>query len=164
MDIVAPVLAYLTCVAGIVGAFLVSFYMVFAPPSRPAIAQHTAAIVSASTTKPVTAPAAEEKKPALRGAVADNPAVNHAVPTTQKREDAASTPAPRGTLASPRGTPAQAATPAVGPQKLAAGEIRGKGGKITRAQWRQIVEQERRHRLAYQQDADFKSRFLGYAD
>ncbi len=167
MDIVAPVLAYLTFVAGVVGAFLVSVYVVFAPPSQSAMAQRTAAIVSASTAKAAPAPLIDTKKPPLRGAVADNSAGNHAAPTTQKREDAVQTTAPAGAPASPRGT-AQGVTPPSGPQKLAAGEgrpeARGKGGKITRAQWRQIVEQERRHRLAYQQDGDFESRFLGYAD
>jgi hypothetical protein len=160
MDILAPVLAYLTCVAGIVGAFLVSFYLVFSPPNQPAIAQHNAALVSVTATK--SSPPVDAKKPALRGTVADNPPVNHAAPTTQKREDAPQTSAARG------GAPAQASTstPAlqkVAPSEARAGDARAKG-KITRAQWRQIVDQERRRRLAYQQNGDFESRFLGYAD
>jgi hypothetical protein len=174
MDILAPVLAYLTCVAGIIGAFLVSFYVVFAPPNQPAIAQRTAAIVSASTTKVV--PPADAKKPVLKGAVTDNPAPNRAAPNTQKREEAVQSVAARGAptqASSTQASSTQASTPASASQKLAAGAASeahpglkspNPKGKITRAQWRQLVEQERRHRLAYQQDGDFDSRFLGYAD
>jgi hypothetical protein len=153
MDILAPVLAYLTCVAGIIGAFVVSFYFVFSPPNQPAIPQRTAAIVSATATK--VAPSADAKKPVLRSTVADNSPVNHVAPTTQKREQQTTQ------TAAVRGAPAQAA--ASPSQKLATSEAHPKS-KISRAQWRQIVEQERRRRLAYQQNGDFESRFLGYAD
>jgi hypothetical protein len=156
MDILAPVLAYLSCVAGIIGAFVLSFYMVFSPPKQPAIAQHTAAIVSTTALK--AAQPADAKKPALRGSVADNPAANRLAPTTQKRDDAAQT-------AAVRGAPAQAAAAVSASQKLATSESHpNPKSKISRAQWRQMVEQERRRRLAYQQDANFESRFLGYAD
>jgi hypothetical protein len=151
MDILAPVLAYFTCVAGIIGAFLVSFYVVFSPPNQAVISQRAVAIVSASTSQ--SSPSADAKKPVLRGTVADNSAINHGPSSTQKRED---TPQPAA------GRVAQAISASV-PQKLAASETRPKT-KVSRAQWRQIVEQERRRRLAYQQDGDFESRFLGYAD
>ena len=81
---------------------------------------------------------------------ADNPPVNHVAANTQKRE---ATPQPAAA--------AKAALAAT--QKPVVAEARSKG-KITRAQWRQIVQQERSKRLAYQQGADFESRFLGYAD
>jgi hypothetical protein len=166
MDILAPVLAYLTCVAGIIGAFLISFNFVFSSPNQAASPQRSAAVVSASTTKVV--PPADVKKPVLKGAVADNPAPNRAAPTTQKREEAAQSVAARGAPTQALST--QASTPASASQKLAASDAHpglkspNPKGKITRAQWRQLVEQERRHRLAYQQDGDFDSRFLGYAD
>jgi uncharacterized protein involved in copper resistance len=166
MDILAPVLAYLTCVAGIIGAFLVSFYIVFSPPNQAAIPQRAAAIVSANTTKVV--PPVDAKKPVLKGAVADNPTPSRAAPTTQKREEAAQSVAARG--APTQASSTQTSTPASASQKLAASEAHpglkspNPKSKITRAQWRQLVEQERRHRLAYQQDGDFESRFLGYAD
>src|SRR5262249_5958277 len=51
MDILAPVFAYLTAVAGIVGAFLVAFSVVVSAPKQPAIEQHSAAIVSATAPK-----------------------------------------------------------------------------------------------------------------
>jgi hypothetical protein len=156
MDILAPVFAYLTFVAGVLGAFVVAFSVVVSAPKQPVIEQHSAAIVS--TTVPKATPAAELRpsvdaaKPAPKAA-ADNPPVNHAVATTQKREAAPQQAAAAKPAAAP---PAVSAKPAVA-------EARSKG-KITRAQWRQIVQQERSRRLAFQQGANFESRFLGYAD
>jgi hypothetical protein len=143
MDILAPIFAYLTCVAGIVGAFVVSFVVVFSTPEQPALPQHGAAMVSASPLK--TAALAEAGKPAAKDGPADKLAVNY-VSNTQKREAA----------------PQAAAAPTAS-QKLAAIDARQKT-KISRAQWRQIVGQERSKRLAYQQGADYETRFLGYAD
>jgi hypothetical protein len=156
MDILAPVFAYLTAVAGIVGAFVVAFSVVVSAPKQPVIEQHSAAIVSATAPKAAPAadlrPSVDATKPALRTAP-DNPPVNHAAATTQKREGA-----PQQTAAAKTAPAPLAAT-----QKPAVAEVRSKG-RITRAQWRQIVQQERSKRLAYQQGADFESRFLGYAD
>jgi hypothetical protein len=155
MDILAPVFAYLTCVAGIIGAFVISFFVVFSSPKQPAIAQQSAAVVSATAAKPVAV--ADLKKPALKGTTADNPAVNHVVAATQKREEP-----PQAVAARTAQAPASSASTAAA-QKLAASDAHSKS-KISRAQWREMVQQERRHRIAYQQNADFESRFLGYAD
>jgi hypothetical protein len=148
MDILAPVFAYLTCVAGVIGGALIAFSLVFAPPSAPSPAQRSAAVVSETATKgPLLADA---KKPVLKGAVADNAAVNHATAAaraTQKRE-----------AAQPAATRQAAAAQIPAAQKPAAA---GKT-KISRAQWRQIVQQERGRRLA--QNSGFEARFLGYAD
>jgi hypothetical protein len=143
MDILAPILAYLTCVAGIVGAFVVSFVVVFSTPEQPAMQQHVAAIASVSPLK--TAALAEAGRPAAKDGPGDKLAVNYVV-NTQKRE----------------AVPQTADTPTAS-QKLAAIDARQKT-KISRAQWRQIVQQERSRRLAYQQGSDFETRFLGYAD
>jgi hypothetical protein len=156
MDILAPVFAYLTVVAGIVGGFFVAFSLVFSPPGEPSNAQRTAAVVSVTQSKgPLLVDA---KKPVLKGAVADNPPVNHAVtvaPTTQKREATAQAVAPQ---ANPQqAMPKQVAAA----QKPAAMDSRSKT-KISRAQWRQIVQQERSRRVA--QNSGFEARFLGYAD
>ena len=43
MDIVAPVLAYLGCVAGILTTYAMALYLVFAPPNQLAQANHKAA-------------------------------------------------------------------------------------------------------------------------
>jgi hypothetical protein len=143
MDILAPVFAYLTCVAGIIGAFAVSFFVVFSAPNGAATPQHSPAVVSVTASK--TDMLAEAKTPVLKTAPADNSAVNHVAATTQKRETA---------------------LPAKTPPQAAAGtalDARPKS-RISRAQWREIVVQERSRRLAYQQNPDFESRFLGYAD
>jgi hypothetical protein len=147
MDIVAPILAYLSCVAGIVGAFIVSFVVVFSTPNRPITPQHSATIASVSPLRPATL--AEAKSPAVKSGQSDKLAVNYAASTTQKRE------------VTPQAAASPTAPPPQGPasQKLAAFDARQKS-KISRAQWRQIVQQERSHRLA----SDFESRFLGYAD
>jgi hypothetical protein len=151
MDILAPVFAYLTCVAGIIGAFVVSFFIVFSAPNGAAIPQHDAAVVSATASK--SDMLADAKKPVLKNAPADNSAVNHVAATTQKRE-----------VTLPTKTPPQAvAAQITAAQKLTAFDARAKG-KISRAQWREMVAQERSRRLAYQQNSDFESRFLGYAD
>ena len=150
MDILAPVFAYLTCVAGIIGAFVVSFFIVFSAPNEAAIPQHDT-IVSATASK--SDMLADAKKPVLKNAAADNSAVNHVATTTQKRE-----------VAPPTKTPPQAVAGQItAGQKLTAFDARPKG-KISRAQWRQMVAQERSRRFAYQQNPDFESRFLGYAD
>ncbi|HUC50128.1 MAG TPA: hypothetical protein VMA30_12140 [Xanthobacteraceae bacterium] len=154
MDILAPVFAYLTCVAGIIGALVVSFFVVFSAPKQPVMADRSEMIASVNATK--SAPLADLKKPVLRDAAADNPAVNHVSPATQKREEAPQ-------RAAAQAAPAQTSGPAIASQKLAAGNLRPKS-KITRAQWREMVQQERSRRLAYRQNADFESRFLGYAD
>jgi hypothetical protein len=153
MDILAPVFAYLTCVAGIIGAFIVGVSLVLSPLKQPDMAERSEAVAVVSATK--SAPLVDLKKSALRGSTADNPAVNHVAQPTQKREEAQ---AP----AAARPLPAQAAS-AAAPQRVAIGDARSKS-KITRAQWREMVQQERRRHLAYQQNADFESRFLGYAD
>lgn len=158
MDILAPIFAYLTCVAGIVGGFVVAFYIVVSPPNHAAFAPRNEPIASVSATK--SAPLADLKKLGLRSAAADNPAVNHVASNTQKREEARQPATAR--TASAQGSD-RVAWSAAATQNRAASELRGKS-KITRAQWREMVQQERKRRLAFQQNADFESRFLGYAD
>jgi hypothetical protein len=151
MDILAPVLAYLTCVAGIVGAFALSFFVVFSAPNGAAIPQRSEAVVSVTASKADML--ADANKPVLKTAPADNSAVNHVAATTQKRE-----------VTLPTKTPPQAvAGQMTAGQKQATIDPRAKS-KISRAQWREMVAQERSRRLAYQQNSDFESRFLGYAD
>jgi hypothetical protein len=158
MDILAPVFAYLTCVAGILGAFVVAFNIVVSPPNHAALEPRNEPLASVTATK--SAPLTDLKKPALRSVAADSPAVNHAASTTQKREEAPQPPPAR--TASAQGS-SRVASPATATQNLAASQLHAKS-KITRAQWREMVQQERKRRLAFQQNADFESRFLGYAD
>jgi hypothetical protein len=151
MDILAPVFAYLTCVAGIIGAFVVSFFIVFSAPNGAVIPEHDTAVVSATASK--SDMLADAKKPVLKNAPADNSVVNHVAVTTQKREVTLPT----------KTSPQAVAGQTTAAQKLTAFDARPKS-KISRAQWREMVAQERSRRLAYQQNSDFESRFLGYAD
>jgi hypothetical protein len=144
MDILAPIFAYLTCVAGIVGAFVVSFVVVFSAPNQSATPQPNAVIASASPVKATTP--AEAKNIVVRSGQSDKLAVNYTVNSTQKRD------------ATPQAA-ASPPSPGAVSQKLAAIDARQKS-KISRAQWRQIVQQERSRRVA----SDFETRFLGYAD
>jgi hypothetical protein len=158
MDILAPVFAYLTCVAGILGGFVVAFYVVVSPPNHAVLEPRNEPVASVTATK--SAPLIDLKKPVLHSAAADSPAVNHAAPNTQKREEARQPATAR--TANPQGSD-RVASSTTATQNRAANELRGKT-KITRAQWREMVQQERKRRLAFQQNADFESRFLGYAD
>jgi hypothetical protein len=148
MDILAPVFAYIACVAGIVGAFVVSFSLVFSAPNGSAISQHSAAVVSATSAK--SDMLADGAKPALKPALSDNSAINRVAEATQKREVTLPTKTPPRTVVAAAPRPV---TPAPNPKS-----------KITRAQWREMVAQERSRRLAFQQNSDFESRFLGFAD
>ena len=144
MDVLAPIFAYLTCVAGIIGAFVVSFVVVFSAPNQSVIPQPNAAIASASPAKTTTL--AEAKNTVVRSGQSDKLAVNYTVNSTQKRDAT-----PQAAAAPP--------SPGAVSQKLAAIDARQKS-KISRAQWRQMVSQERSRRVA----SDFETRFLGYAD
>ena len=151
MDIVAPILAYLTCVAGIVAAFVVSFSVVFSTPDRAPLPEQSAAVVAPSPLKMAALP--DPRPVTAKNDKSDKLAINQTPTTTQKRE------------AILRAAAAQQAVPTQpsAAQKLAAIDARQKS-KISRAQWRQMVQQERSRRLAYQQNSDFETRFLGYAD
>jgi hypothetical protein len=118
-------LAYLGCVAGIVGALMISFIVYFSPPAHPAHLTHTTEMVA---------------KPSA--AKADR--LTHVVATV-----APDAPAPEQVMASP---PTVAATTL--PKEQA-----------SRAQaMRRQVQEERAKRWAYQQDPDFETRFLSYAN
>jgi hypothetical protein len=147
MDIIASILAYLTCVAGIVGAFLVSFYLVFATPSGPIIAEHRTAVANTAPLKVAAVPM--PKTSGAKGDRLDKREGNYAT-TVSKHAD-------RKALVT------RAAAERMSRRQNLASAARQKG-QISRAQWRWLVEQERARRLAYQQSSDFESRFLDYAD
>ncbi|GEM_PF-5898706 len=148
MDIVASILAYLTCVAGIVGAFLVSFYMVFAAPGEPIVPEHRAAVANTTPIKVAT-----PKTSGVKGDRLDKRDAGHLASAASKHG---------------AGGKAVVAGAASGQthsgRNLAANDARPKG-QMSRAQWRWMVEHERARRFAYQQQSpDFEPRFLGYAD
>jgi hypothetical protein len=135
MDIIAAMLAYLTCATGIIGALAISAFIVFATPDRTEVPQHVlvpqhalALTAKANATKPTAAVAAKPARVAAR-------VIEHQTPM-------------RSSVVAQSGI-AKAAR-----QKA----------QSARAQLRQMLQEERAKRWAYQQDPGFEARFLGYVD
>jgi hypothetical protein len=152
MDIVASIVAYLTCVAGIIGAFAISIFVLFSTPDQVQAPSQTIASQNiALATKHSAVPsnvatlngpqAATVTKPAAEAQTASSRKI-HAALRAEKR-----TP-------SPQTTTAQSALPSEAQRKI----------QPTPAQLRHLTRQERDRHLAYQQDPNFEARFLGYAD
>jgi hypothetical protein len=147
MDILASMLAYLGCVTGIVAALVMSFFVFFSTPDQPAVPKHTVALASkASASRP------GESKVAMSSATA-----------TAADATPASKLGPKiGPMAA--GVASGAPKAETVPQAASAAHLRPRA-QIGRAQYlRRLVQEERARRWAYQQDPDFDSRFLGYAD
>jgi hypothetical protein len=131
MDILASIFAYFTCVAGIIGAFALSIFVLFSAPDHASVILQNSAL----TTKHAAA---------VFSAATDN--VSPAATATK-----------RAASAQTAGTPEDvAATPVI--------EKRKPSRQVSAAQLRRLARQEHDKRVAYQQDADFDARFLGYAD
>ncbi len=135
MDIVASILAYLGCMAGIVGALAVSFALFFSAPDLPPPIAHSAGRQSVAVTAKTATP---------------NPAIASAAKSQAKPNKGAEVVS----------TVAQSTTPAPTPTASARAKM-----LAARAQkLRRFVQEERARRWAYQQDPDFESRFLGFTD
>jgi hypothetical protein len=135
MDIIASIFAYLGCVAGILGAFAISLFVLFSPPDQP--------------TRPM-APVAMTAKPSV-AKTATVAAVMPAPKIAQADKHPAS-------LDPKRETVPQAAT-----GRTASVNARQKT-QLWAAQVRRQEQEQRARRWAYQQNPDFEARFLGYAD
>jgi hypothetical protein len=130
MDILAAMLAYLGCVAGIVAALVMSCAIVLSTPDRPALEKQTLAMVA----KPSAAKTATMKaKPSVK------------IPATAARVPPSD---PVGTIV------AQTTNTENDRQR----------SRITRVHLYRLVREERAKRWAYQQDKDFESLFMSYAD
>jgi hypothetical protein len=135
MDIVASILAYLGCITGLIGALAVSLFLVLAPHARTAAPAQTAIL-------------AVQVDDNATGAIAAN------------------TPAPNMTPA-PKANPVAAIAPRVNTataETLTAGTPPKKKTRLSHAQQRRMVQEERARRWAYRQDDDFETRFMSYAD
>lgn len=126
MDILGSMLAYLGCVAGIVGALVISFIVYFSPPAHSTNIKHAIAMVA-------------------RPSVAKADQRTHIVTI----------------VAQSTTTPQTATAP---PPTAVAASARPKAQSSRAQAMRRLVEEERAKRWAYQQDPDFETRFLGYAD
>lgn len=140
MDILASIIAYLGCVAGIIGAFAISLFVLFSTPDQTTPAKPTAAqsVVLAAKTNVLKT---NVLKPAVTAEAKSAPGIKQTV----------------------RHVAAGAAKPATASPTTLAGDLRQKPS-ISRSQLRRLVQEERAKRWAYQQDSNFDNRFLGYAD
>jgi hypothetical protein len=144
MDIIASMLAYLGCVTGILGALAISAFVVFSPPHQPATPAHTLAMTAKPSVAKATLMTAAAAKPA--------PGIMQADSIVQADDHAASL--------GPKLAPVPQTT--VGRTASAAG-VRKKT-QLAAAALRRQAQEQRAKRWAYQQDADFGTRFLGYTD
>jgi hypothetical protein len=156
MDILAAIAAYLGCAAGIAGALIVSLVMVLAPAGP------------ATSARQISTQASAHKAAATQTvALASRP----------KTETAVSKPEAMTVMTTAMATPPKSVEKPVWPAKpnfpaaTAEGVSRtnlaiaiGRRGGDSRAHLRRFVQKEQARRLAYRQDPDFESRFLGYAD
>jgi hypothetical protein len=143
MDIIAAMLAYLTCVTGIVGALAISFYVCVIAPLPTARTFQSAAIV---------ANADGDKSSAIK---------SNAINTGGIKTGAT------GTVAAiehkPVTTMAQNTTDNDGTAKTVALGARQKG-PLPHAELRRLAQEQRAKHWAYQQDESFEARFMSYAD
>jgi hypothetical protein len=92
MDILASIFAYMTCVAGIIGAFAISIFVLFSAPDHPDVprqestlaTKHTAAALNTAKVKP--SQTATATKRAVPSQTASNGGVPVALPAAEKRK------------------------------------------------------------------------------
>lgn len=136
MDILAGILAYVAGIGALFGALAFSFFIFFSAPSQPIQRQSQPQNASAMLVRP-SAPSKSAAVEAHAKQIA-----GHSEKAAEKR---------------PTASPS-AAWPTASARDL------HRKGVASAAQLRRLVQEERAHRWAYQQDSTFESRFLGYAD
>jgi hypothetical protein len=134
MDILAGVVAYVAGIGALFAGLALSFFVFFATPKEPVQTQPQSQSAKAMLVRPSTS-----NKPAAVEA--------HAKQSASHSE---------------RHADAVVSLSAAQPPTTARDHHR-KPAAAT-AQARQLIQEERARRWAYQQDSSFESRFLGYAD
>jgi hypothetical protein len=138
MDILAGMLAYVAGIGALFAGLAVSFFVFFSTPNEPLQTQAQPQSASAMLVRPST-----PNKPPVVEAPAQQTA---------------------GRSEKPAEKPAAAAGSSVAAQPATlARDFRHKPAAAA-AQARRLIHEERARRWAYQQDSNFESRFLGYAD
>lgn len=145
MDIIACMLAYLTCAAGIVGALVLSAFVYFAGPDQP------------------TAPAPTPALGATLGTTPDAAISMNAKPTRPTRATTAAAARPKRVHVAARSAP-KAAIHARPPRLARVAADAEPQARLSPAQLRRLAQEIRARRWAYQEDPDFESRFMSYAD
>jgi hypothetical protein len=138
MDILAGMLAYAAGIGALFAAFAVSFFVVFATPKEPV-------------------------QPPTRSQSANAMLVRPSPPTkTPTVEAHATRSAMQSGSHSEKHAAAIVSSSAATPTTSARNQHRKPAAST--AQARQLIQEKRARRWAYQQDSSFESRFLGYAD
>ena len=136
MDILAGMLAYVAGIGALFAGLAVSFFVFFSTPNEPLQTQTQPQSASAMLVRPTT-----PNKPPVVEAHAKQTA-GHSEKPAEKHAAAAGSP--------------HAAQPAA--------SARDFRRKPAAAEARRLIHEERARRWAYQQDLNFESRFLGYAN
>jgi hypothetical protein len=138
MDIIASILAYLTCVTGIVATLAISFVVCFSTPDRPAAPTHTVATATAPSGAGITLAAAAA----------------HAIPAEPRSE----------IIAAAVRNPIHPIIPQAAVARTATALDVRQATRLTSVQWHRLLRQERARRLAFQQGDNFEKCFLSYTD
>jgi hypothetical protein len=154
MDIVAAMLAYLTCVTGIVGALAISTYVYLVAPQPAAAPLQTATLAVQIDDGKISTTKANQNK--IGG-----------VTTRATRTATAAERKPLTTIAHSTDDALArnnvlARNNALAPKPVAL-DARQKG-QLSRAELRRLAQEQRAKRWAYQQDDSFEARFMSYAD
>lgn len=134
MDILAGVLAYAAGIGALFAAVAVSFFIVFATPKEPVQTQPHSQSANAMLVRP---------SPPTKLVTVEA----HATQSASHSEKYAA---------------AVVSSSAAQPTTTARNHHRKPA--VSTAQARQLIQEKRARRWAYQQDSSFESRFLGYAD
>lgn len=171
MDILAAAFAYLTCVAGIVGAAAVALFVVFSAPEQPAATAHVVPTHLAATHLAVTHLAATHAPPAHNVVVAAKPGKAatdlNQIATVSDRAKLGSTQQQVDNTASHAvrrsGRRTAAANRSTARSRTAMAPDFRPGTRLSANPLDRSADEARAKRWAYQ-DSGFESRFLGYAD
>jgi hypothetical protein len=142
MDILAGMLAYVAGIGALFAGLAVSFFVFFSTPNEPLQTQAQRQSASAMLVRPST-----PNKPPVVEAPAQQTAGRSEKPAEKLAEK-----------------PAAAAGSSVAAQPAASARDFRRKPAAAAAQARRLIHEERARRWAYQQDSNFESRFLGYAD
>ncbi|HET8920193.1 MAG TPA: hypothetical protein VFN27_11005 [Xanthobacteraceae bacterium] len=138
MDILAGMLAYVAGIGALFAGLAVSFFLFFSTPNEPLQTQTQPQSASVMLVRPST----PDKPPVVEA---------HAKQMAGRSEKPAEKSA------------AAAGSPVAAQPVASARDFRRKSAAAA-AQARRLIHEERARRWAYQQDSNFESRFLGYAD
>lgn len=154
MDIIASMFAYLASVTGIIGVLAISAFVLLSGHNR-ALAP-TEAIAAAQ--RPAVVKLVRTGATKMSATAKTSVSVNSDQAANHDHGDAA------GDVTVVAGDAASDAAKQAALDRTALADARRQKTKRAVAQVQRSIQEQRARRWAYQQDPDFESRFLGYAD